>query len=461
MGNFWLWIFDSSSGHTRYSITAVVSAPTPVYSFLSLDVLRVYSLKYHLTLLLSCKDLGERILRLLQGPDSYRPNPHTSIKQNGRCFVGKLLKTKYLSWLSHTRKISFLSWVLLVEVLQGLLWEGPVARARELQQYWFWAWLPNTATAGWLGDPAAAACPANTLELTFFLYDHSRMSLLSFLWPVSLLLPLTPPFPPLLLLRPPPFSFVLFSCCLLVSVFSFSLSQGLRVILFHYFLLAISRFHLSALLFFSVSKFVFWFQIDFPYQQKELKRFSMIYKNQFDQNVTCAPLALALVSPTPPLFSVFPTILLLPSPYSCKICNKAKWQSPTDTASHSSHHALVSHMCHANSHTHALRVALCECVVRLKYPRLCIYLWLAVCHLLRPPSFLAIYHTKWLEICYFLCLCAHSLSLAGLAGSMEKEQTVLFPSLKQRKGWRGRKKCTQGANNPNNVNFDQPVLKFI
>lgn len=83
--------------HTRFSITAVVSAPTPVYSFLFPDVLNVYSLKYHLTVLLSCKDLGETILRLLQGRDSYRPYPHTSIKQNGRCFVGKLLKTKYLS----------------------------------------------------------------------------------------------------------------------------------------------------------------------------------------------------------------------------------------------------------------------------------------------------------------------------------------------------------------------------
>lgn len=130
-------------------------------------------------------------------------------------------------------------------------------------------------------------------------------------------------------------------------MFSFSLSQGLSVvILFHYFLLAISSFHMSAF-FFSVSKFIFWFQMDFSYQQKELKSFSMIYKNQFGQNVTCAPLALAPVSPSPPLFSVFPTILLLPSPSSSKICNKAKWQSPTDTASHSSRHALVWHMCHA------------------------------------------------------------------------------------------------------------------
>ena len=92
-----------------------------------------------------------------------------------------------------------------------------------------------------------------------------------------------------------------------------------------------------------------------------------------------------------PFFPLVPTVLFLPSP-SSKICNKAKKQSPTDTASHSCHHALLYTHTHTHTHTHKHMchvsvihmyciyqwpVCVCVCV--------CAYLWLAVYHLLPLP----------------------------------------------------------------------------
>lgn len=46
-------------------------------------------------------------LRLIQGPDLKHCDSHTWRILNCRCYVGKPVKTKYLSWLCHARKISF------------------------------------------------------------------------------------------------------------------------------------------------------------------------------------------------------------------------------------------------------------------------------------------------------------------------------------------------------------------
>lgn len=142
------------------------------------EIFNVYRLKHH---------VSASKTRSILGSDLKHPDPHSSrINKTADVMLGNLWRQNIYLDSATLEQSPSPSWVLLVEVLQCPLWVGHVSRARELQQYWFWAWLPNTATAH---------RPASALELTFFLYDHSLMSLLSFFWPVSPIHPI-PLFPP-------------------------------------------------------------------------------------------------------------------------------------------------------------------------------------------------------------------------------------------------------------------------
>lgn len=176
-------------------------------------------------MLLSCRDLRETTL--VQEPDFRFKAPSEETKR----YDGKLVKTKYLSWLSHTRKICF---PFLGFVAGGA--EGPVMGGAGTQSQRAAAvlilGLASKHTADWLG--------IRLLLLALPTHWNWHFSYMIILWCPYFLSLLFPFF--LLFLAPLPFPFYLIFCILPyirvvifghpLALFSSFLSQELSIISF-------------------------------------------------------------------------------------------------------------------------------------------------------------------------------------------------------------------------------------
>ena len=167
---------------------------------------------------------------------------------------------------------------------------------------------------------------------------------------------------------------------------------------------------------------------------------SAVYKNQFGPKCHMCP-------PRSRLFS-----LSFPPSSSCPPPPLKSATKPKSRAQLTLPVTAVTTPCYTHTHTHTHK-HMCHVSVIHMY---CIYQWpvcvcVCVCVLIcdlqctiSSPSQFGSYisHAVAGNLLFPVSLCAPSLALTGVAGRMEKEQSVLFPSLKQRKGCRER---TQGT----------------